>query len=97
VIEDGVLSNFIRAEYIPYPYMAFERISPPFSVRAGSHIVSFVGNRGLGVADGQLLGSVPGEVAKNAACNVLIVQTSDVDGDPVSVQAGQSDGDHPVT
>ena len=35
-----------------------------------------VGNRGLGAADGQLLGSVPGEVVKNALCNVLIVQTT---------------------
>jgi maltose/moltooligosaccharide transporter len=35
-----------------------------------------VGNRGLGAVDGQLLGSVPGEVVKNAMCNVLIVQTT---------------------
>jgi maltose/moltooligosaccharide transporter len=58
--------------------------------------VIVVGNRGLGAADGQLLGSVPGDVAKNAACDVLIVQTSDVDGDPVTVQTGESNGD-PVT
>jgi maltose/moltooligosaccharide transporter len=58
--------------------------------------VIVVGNRGLGAADGQLLGSVPGDVAKNAACDVLIVQTSDVDGDPVTVQTGGSNGD-PVT
>ncbi|HEX2267455.1 MAG TPA: universal stress protein, partial [Actinomycetota bacterium] len=55
--------------------------------------VIVVGNRGLGAADGQLLGSVPGDVAKNAQCDVLIVQTSDVDGDPVTVQAGESNGD----
>jgi maltose/moltooligosaccharide transporter len=55
--------------------------------------VIVVGNRGLGAADGQLLGSVPGDVAKNAECDVLIVQTSDVDGDPVTVQAGESNGD----
>ena len=36
--------------------------------------VIVVGNRGLGAADGQLLGSVPGDVAKNAVCDVLIVQ-----------------------
>jgi maltose/moltooligosaccharide transporter len=60
--------------------------------------VIVVGNRGLGAADGQLLGSVFGDVAKKAQCDVLIVQTSDVDGDPVSVQAaGESDGGHPVT
>jgi maltose/moltooligosaccharide transporter len=55
--------------------------------------VIVVGNRGLGSADGQLLGSVPGDVAKNAQCDVLIVQTSDADGDPVTVQAGESNGD----
>jgi maltose/moltooligosaccharide transporter len=58
--------------------------------------VIVVGNRGLGAADGQLLGSVPGDVAKNAQCDVLIVQTSDADGDPVAVQAGESNG-NPVT
>ena len=51
---------------------------------ANSANVIVVGNRGLGSADGQLLGSVPGDVAKNAQCDVLIVQTSDVDGDPVT-------------
>ena len=38
-----------------------------------------VGNRGLGATDGQLLGSVPGNVVKNALCDVLIVQTSALD------------------
>src|SRR3712207_885613 len=50
--------------------------------------VIVVGNRGLGAADGQLLGSVPGDVAKNATCDVLIVQTSDADDDLVTAQAG---------
>jgi maltose/moltooligosaccharide transporter len=40
-----------------------------------------VGNRGLGAQDGQLLGSVPGDVVKNAHCDVLIVQTSALDED----------------
>ena len=35
-----------------------------------------VGNRGLGAAEGQLLGSVPSDVVKNASCDVLIVQTA---------------------
>lgn len=35
-----------------------------------------VGNRGLGAAEGQLLGSVPSDVVKNASCEVLIVQTA---------------------
>jgi maltose/moltooligosaccharide transporter len=38
-----------------------------------------VGNRGLGAQDGQLLGSVPGDVVKNARCDVLVVQTSALD------------------
>jgi maltose/moltooligosaccharide transporter len=38
-----------------------------------------VGNRGLGATEGQLLGSVPREVVKNANCDVLIVQTSALD------------------
>ena len=42
-----------------------------------------VGNRGLGATEGQLLGSVPREVVKNAVCNVLIVQTSALDEDRV--------------
>jgi maltose/moltooligosaccharide transporter len=38
-----------------------------------------VGNRGLGAHEGQLLGSVPGNVVKNAICDVLVVQTSALD------------------
>jgi maltose/moltooligosaccharide transporter len=40
-----------------------------------------VGNRGLGASQGQLLGSVPGNVVKNAVCDVLVVQTSALDED----------------
>jgi maltose/moltooligosaccharide transporter len=40
-----------------------------------------VGNRGLGAKQGQLLGSVPGDVVKNAVCDVLVVQTSALDED----------------
>ena len=42
-----------------------------------------VGNRGLGASEGQLLGSVPREVVKNASCDVLIVQTSALDEDRI--------------
>ena len=42
-----------------------------------------VGNRGLGASEGQLLGSVPREVVKNAVCDVLIVQTSALDEERV--------------
>jgi maltose/moltooligosaccharide transporter len=38
-----------------------------------------VGNRGLGASQGQLLGSVPANVVRNAVCDVLIVQTSALD------------------
>jgi maltose/moltooligosaccharide transporter len=40
-----------------------------------------VGNRGLGASQGQLLGSVPSAVVKNAVCDVLVVQTSALDED----------------
>jgi maltose/moltooligosaccharide transporter len=55
--------------------------------------VIVVGNRGLGAADGQLLGSVPGEVARNAACDVLIVQTGEAEDDPVAAQNGEPSDD----
>jgi maltose/moltooligosaccharide transporter len=35
-----------------------------------------VGNRGLGAREGEVLGSVPAEIVKNASCDVLVVQTS---------------------
>jgi len=35
-----------------------------------------VGNRGLGAEEGEVLGSVPAEVVRNAHCDVLVVQTS---------------------
>lgn len=38
-----------------------------------------VGNRGLGADEGQMLGSVPAEVVRNAVCDVLVVQTSALD------------------
>jgi maltose/moltooligosaccharide transporter len=40
-----------------------------------------VGNRGLGASEGQLLGSVPAAVVRNAVCDVLVVQTSALDED----------------
>jgi len=42
-----------------------------------------VGNRGLGASEGQMLGSVPSNVVKNAVCDVLIVQTSALDEDRI--------------
>jgi maltose/moltooligosaccharide transporter len=42
-----------------------------------------VGNRGLGASEGQLLGSVPAAVVRNAVCDVLVVQTSALDEDRI--------------
>ncbi|MFC7530921.1 MFS transporter [Actinoplanes sp. GCM10030250] len=42
-----------------------------------------VGNRGLGAAQGQQLGSVPAGVVKNAVCDVLVVQTTALDEERV--------------
>src|SRR4051794_40791613 len=59
-----------------------------------------VGNRGLGASEGQLLGSVPRDVVKNARCDVLIVQTSALDEDRIFVEEpaeAAADGDNPVT
>jgi maltose/moltooligosaccharide transporter len=59
-----------------------------------------VGNRGLGAQEGQLLGSVPGDVVKNAVCDVLVVQTSALDEDRMfgahSAEA-RAEGGAPVT
>jgi maltose/moltooligosaccharide transporter len=49
-----------------------------------------VGNRGLGANEGQLLGSVPADVVKNAVCDVLVVQTSALDEERLF--ARESDG-----
>jgi maltose/moltooligosaccharide transporter len=35
-----------------------------------------VGNRGLGAHEGEVLGSVPREIVKNADCDVVVIQTS---------------------
>jgi maltose/moltooligosaccharide transporter len=63
-----------------------QRLVPGDAARAlldtvGSNPASLivVGNRGLGAAEGQLLGSVPADVVKNAVCDVIIVQTSALD------------------
>jgi universal stress protein family protein len=37
-----------------------------------------VGNRGMGALSGHLLGSVPGDIAHRAPCDVLIVQTEQI-------------------
>jgi maltose/moltooligosaccharide transporter len=61
--------------------------------------VIVVGNRGLGAKEGQLLGSVPGDVVKNAVCDVIIVQTSALDEDRMFGQetaAADADGGHQV-
>jgi nucleotide-binding universal stress UspA family protein len=37
-----------------------------------------IGNRGMGALAGHLLGSVPGDIAHRAPCDVLIVQTEQI-------------------
>jgi maltose/moltooligosaccharide transporter len=59
-----------------------------------------VGNRGLGAQEGQLLGSVPGDVVKNAVCDVLVVQTSALDEDRMFAAhpaEARTDGAAPAT
>jgi maltose/moltooligosaccharide transporter len=60
-----------------------------------------VGNRGLGASKGQLLGSVPAGVVRNAVCDVLVVQTSALDEDRMFAAANKPeavpDGAGPVT
>jgi maltose/moltooligosaccharide transporter len=51
-----------------------------------------VGNRGLGASKGQLLGSVPAGVVRNAVCDVLVVQTSALDEDRMFRAADQPAG-----
>jgi maltose/moltooligosaccharide transporter len=64
-----------------------------------------VGNRGLGASQGQLLGSVPAAVVRNAVCDVLVVQTSALDeerlfakeaAEPATDGARSTDGAGPV-
>jgi maltose/moltooligosaccharide transporter len=57
-----------------------------------------VGNRGLGAVEGQLLGSVPGNVVKNAICDVLVVQTSALDEERMfSASPAETAADGPGT
>ena len=60
-----------------------------------------VGNRGLGASQGQLLGSVPAGVVKNAVCDVLVVQTSALDEERMfprqRAAEAAADGAGPVT
>ena len=50
-----------------------------------------VGNRGLGAAEGEALGSIPREVVKRARGNVMIVRT-DSEGNRTSTQGAQTPG-----
>jgi maltose/moltooligosaccharide transporter len=50
--------------------------------------------------EGQLLGSVPGDVVKNAVCDVIIVQTSALDEDrmlPEKLAPAGADRSLPIT
>jgi len=50
-----------------------------------------VGNRGLGAGEGQLLGSVPAGVVRNAVCDVLVVQTSALDEERMFAAADRAE------
>jgi maltose/moltooligosaccharide transporter len=47
--------------------------------RSPGNSLIVVGNRGLGAHEGEVLGSVPREIVKNADCDVVVIQTSDLD------------------
>ena len=59
-----------------------------------------VDNRGLGASEGQLLGSVPAGVVRNAVCDVLVVQASALDEERLFAQhpggAATDDDSRPV-
>ncbi|MGY1701475.1 MFS transporter [Geodermatophilus sp. SYSU D00766] len=52
-----------------------------------------VGNRGLGASEGQMLGSVPAGVVRNAVCDVLVVQTSALDEERLFAPAPEAADD----
>jgi maltose/moltooligosaccharide transporter len=59
-----------------------------------------VGNRGLGASEGEVVGSVPRDVVKDAICDVLVVQTSALDEDRIFAKEpaeAAADGARPVT
>src|SRR3954464_13167602 len=73
-----------RARYIEQRLVEGDpATAPPDTVGGHPANLIVVGNRGLGAAKGQLLGSVPGNVVKNAVCDVLVVQTSALDEERV--------------
>jgi len=69
-----------RARYIEQQLVAGDPAKALLdAVGANPANLIVVGNRGLGATQGQLLGSVPANVVKNAVCDVLVVQTSALD------------------
>jgi maltose/moltooligosaccharide transporter len=71
-----------RAKYIEQRIVAGDPAQALLdTVGANPANLIVVGNRGLGASQGQLLGSVPAGVVKNAVCDVLVVQTSALDED----------------
>jgi len=47
--------------------------------RSPGNSLIVVGNRGLGAHEGEVLGSVPREILKNADCDVVVIQTDDLE------------------
>jgi maltose/moltooligosaccharide transporter len=71
-----------RARYIETKLVAGDPAQALLDT-VGTHPANLivVGNRGLGAAAGESLGSVPAHVVQHALCDVLVVQTSALDED----------------
>jgi maltose/moltooligosaccharide transporter len=83
-----------RARYIEQQLVAGDPAQALLdAVGANPANLIVVGNRGLGASQGQLLGSVPANVVKNAVCDVLVVQTSALDEERIfrATPAAQAD------
>ncbi|WP_067499406.1 MFS transporter [Actinoplanes sp. TFC3] len=86
-----------RARYIDQRLVAGDAAQALLdAVGANPANLIVVGNRGLGASEGQLLGSVPAAVVRNAVCDVLVVQTSALDEERMfareTVQGNPQDG-----
>ena len=90
-----------RARYIEQRLVAGDAAQALLdTVGANPANLIVVGNRGLGAAEGQQLGSVPAGVVRNAVCDVLVVQTSALDEERMfsaGQPAGAADGDASTT
>jgi maltose/moltooligosaccharide transporter len=83
-----------RARYIEQQLVAGDPAQALLdAVGANPANLIVVGNRGLGASQGQMLGSVPANVVKNAICDVLVVQTSALDEERIFRAGAESAAD----